>query len=114
MIPKDARTGTHDPSHSCNKDLKVPESDIAEVGLGDGGELVLSSLPNESFAFTVEKITPVSVAEEGKNTFRVEARLEDEGARESQASEFATGEGTRVVARERRFTRIEKKSSNFG
>lgn len=69
------------PLHRYRIHLKVPESDIAEVGLGDGGELVLSSLPNESFAFTVEKITPVSVAEEGKNTFRVEARLEDEGAR---------------------------------
>ena len=57
--------------------LKVDESDIVYVAPGQHGSLVLSSLPDDSFEFTVAQVTPVSVAEEGKNTFRVEARLED-------------------------------------
>jgi hypothetical protein len=38
--------------------------------------MVLSALPNESFPFVVETITPVTTAHEGRNYFRVEARLE--------------------------------------
>jgi RND family efflux transporter MFP subunit len=56
--------------------LLVDESDIARVEVGQAGSLVLSSLPEESFRFVVQKITPVARAEEGKNTFRVEAALE--------------------------------------
>jgi len=36
--------------------------------------LVLSSAPDRGFPFQVEKITPVSTAQEGRNFFRVEAR----------------------------------------
>ena len=55
--------------------LKVDERDIGEVRLGQGGRLVLASLPGQAWDFTVSKITPVSVAEEGHNFFRVEAQL---------------------------------------
>jgi hypothetical protein len=55
--------------------LKVDERRIADVGSGQKGTLVLSSLPNERYDFTVEKITPITSAEEGQNYFRVEARL---------------------------------------
>ena len=58
--------------------LKVDERDIADVALGKPGELVLTSLPGRSFPLTVTKITPVSVAEEGRNFFRVEAELTDQ------------------------------------
>jgi multidrug resistance efflux pump len=57
--------------------LKVGEADIAHVEAGQRGTLVLSSLPDRSFEFTIDQVTPVSVAEEGRNTFRVEARLHD-------------------------------------
>jgi len=56
--------------------LKVDERDIAHVALGRPGELVLTSLPGQSFPLTVKRITPVSVAEEGSNYFRVEAELD--------------------------------------
>ncbi|MCK9230533.1 MAG: HlyD family efflux transporter periplasmic adaptor subunit [Syntrophales bacterium] len=56
--------------------LKVDESDIADVEEGQGGVLVLSALPAEKYAFTVEKITPLTTAGEGKNYFRVEATLD--------------------------------------
>lgn len=57
--------------------LKVDERDIAHVRLGEPGELVLTSLPGQAFALAVKRITPVSVAEEGRNYFRVEAELAD-------------------------------------
>ncbi len=56
--------------------LKVDERDIGHVQVGASGELVLASLPGQNTAFTVKKLTPVSVAEEGRNYFRVEAELQ--------------------------------------
>ena len=32
-------------------------------------------MPNDTFPFTVDKITPVSTPKDGRNFFRVEARL---------------------------------------
>ena len=55
--------------------LKVDERDIAHVRDGVAGELVLTSLPGQSFPLKVKKVTPVSVAEEGRNYFRVECEL---------------------------------------
>lgn len=55
--------------------LKVDERDIDQVREGMQGELMLTSLPGHSFAFHVSKITPVATAEEGRNYFRVEAKL---------------------------------------
>ena len=57
--------------------VEVDERDISEIEVGQRGELVLPSMPGASFSFTVDKITPVSTAKEGRNYFRVEARLED-------------------------------------
>lgn len=58
--------------------LKVDERDIAHVRQGQAGELVLTSLPGQLFPLKVQRITPVSVAEEGRNYFRVEAELQTE------------------------------------
>jgi hypothetical protein len=55
--------------------LKVSERDINDVTVGQEGELVLSAMPEQEFAFSVQRITPVSTTEEGENYFRVEARL---------------------------------------
>jgi hypothetical protein len=49
--------------------------------VGQRGKLMLSSMPGEDFPFVVNKITLVSVAKEGRNYFRVEARLEDTSGR---------------------------------
>ena len=54
--------------------LKVDERDIVGVTPGLSGELVLSSMTDRGFAFRIEKITPVSTAQEGRNFYRVEAR----------------------------------------
>ncbi len=56
--------------------LQVDERNIADVKPGQSGELVLSSLPGERYPFSVSKVTPVNMAREGRNLFRVEAQLD--------------------------------------
>ncbi len=56
--------------------LEVDEGDIADLAAGQAGSLLLSSIPEDPLAFTVERITPVAEAREGRNYFRVEARLD--------------------------------------
>lgn len=55
--------------------LEVDERDVADVAVGQRGELTLSGMPNRHMDFAVRQITPVSTAEEGRNFFRVEAHL---------------------------------------
>jgi RND family efflux transporter MFP subunit len=64
------------PLESYRVIVKVDERNIADIAVGQRGELVLPSMPMEGFPLIVEKITPVSVAKEGRNYFRVEARLD--------------------------------------
>lgn len=58
--------------------LKVDERDIGRVKPGAAGRLVLASLAGQDWGFTVKKITPVSVPQDGRNQFRVEAELTGE------------------------------------
>jgi RND family efflux transporter MFP subunit len=58
--------------------LKVDERDINDVIVNQTGQLALSSAPEEGLQISVEKITPLSTAEEGQNYFRVEASLEED------------------------------------
>ena len=55
--------------------MKVDERDVTNVIVGQSGTLALSSMPHDPLPMVIEKITPVSVTEEGKNLFRVEARV---------------------------------------
>jgi RND family efflux transporter MFP subunit len=55
--------------------LEVDEREIADVSPGQGGHLTLSAMPGTFLPLTVEKTTPISTAEDGRNFFRVEARL---------------------------------------
>src|SRR6185436_14890826 len=61
--------------------LQVDERDIADVGVGQHGQLLLAAAPDSPLGFVVETITPVSTARDGRNYFRVEARLERPPAR---------------------------------
>ncbi|HSE05881.1 MAG TPA: HlyD family efflux transporter periplasmic adaptor subunit, partial [Methylomirabilota bacterium] len=56
--------------------VQVDERDISDVVVGQRGELLLTAWPADSVPFTVETITPVSTARDGRNYFRVEARLD--------------------------------------
>jgi multidrug resistance efflux pump len=51
---------------------EVDERDIDDVTEGQQSELVLPSMPGRPIPFTISRVTPVSVAEEGRNHFRVE------------------------------------------
>lgn len=61
--------------------LEVDERDIADVQVGQRGQLLLSAFPTETIDLAVEKVTPVSTAREGRNFFRVEAALDRPHAR---------------------------------
>jgi multidrug resistance efflux pump len=61
--------------------LEVDETDVASIAEGQGGALLVSSIPDQPFPYVVEMITPVAAASEGRNYFRVEARLEAGGDR---------------------------------
>jgi hypothetical protein len=56
--------------------LRVDERDISDVQVGQKGTIILTSLPESRFRFEVTKVTPVSVAQEGRNYFVTEARLD--------------------------------------
>jgi biotin carboxyl carrier protein len=56
--------------------LQVDERDVADVRAGQRGHLLLTAAPSDTRPFRVEKLTPVSTPREGRNYFRVEARLE--------------------------------------
>ena len=54
---------------------QVDERDVTFVEVGQPARLVLSAMPDEAFAFTVEALTPVASTLEGRNRFRVEGLL---------------------------------------
>lgn len=55
--------------------LEVDERDIDMIAVGQTGTLTLSGLTSQSLGFEVKQITPVSIAQDGRNFFRVEAML---------------------------------------
>jgi hypothetical protein len=59
--------------------LRVDEKDIAPVRVGQQGRLILTSMPAQPLKFVVDKVTPVSTAQDGSNFFRVEASLSEGG-----------------------------------
>jgi multidrug resistance efflux pump len=63
------------PLHSYRVILQVDERDIAQVRLGQQGRLVMSGLSGQPMPFTVGRIMPVATAQDGRNFYRVEARL---------------------------------------
>jgi multidrug resistance efflux pump len=63
--------------------VEVDERDVAALRPGQTGELRLTSIADESLPIIVERVSPLSTAEDGRNYFRVESRLEhaDDGLR---------------------------------
>lgn len=59
--------------------LQVDERDIGDMAVDQRGTLTLSSLPGETHAIKVTRITPVASVDDGINRFRVEADLLDNG-----------------------------------
>lgn len=56
--------------------IEVDERDIAEIHVNQKSKIIFSSIPGETFPFVIQKITPVTMAKEGRNYFRVEGEIE--------------------------------------
>ena len=69
--------------------LEVDERDIADVRVGQRGNVLLSAFPSDPVEVTVQKVTPVATAKEGRNFFRVEAALAKSDERLRPAMEGA-------------------------
>lgn len=54
----------------------VDERDIEAVTPGQTGRVVLAALPEQTFAFAVERVSPLLEASGGRNFYRVEGKLE--------------------------------------
>lgn len=55
--------------------LSLDERDMRYVAAGQGGTLILASMPESRFPIEVRRITSVTSVEEGRNVFRGEASL---------------------------------------
>jgi multidrug resistance efflux pump len=55
--------------------LQVDEKEIRHVESAQTGQIVVSGVNDDPMPLTVTKVTPVATAQDGKNTFRVEANL---------------------------------------
>lgn len=66
------------PLHSYRIILQVDERDIGQVRVGQTGDLVMTGLAGDPMPFTVAKIMPVATAQDGRNFYRVEARLKQD------------------------------------
>ncbi len=57
--------------------LKVDERDISLISIGQKGQLKLSGIPDRTINITIDRLTPVSSTEKGRNYFSVEAVMDD-------------------------------------
>jgi multidrug efflux pump subunit AcrA (membrane-fusion protein) len=67
------------PSDAYRLIVHVDERDVRYVAPGQAGHLALTGRPEDRIEFKIAKITPVTVAEEGRNTFRIEADMSESG-----------------------------------
>lgn len=63
------------PLQNYRVELHVNESQIADVALGQHGELVVAALPDQTFPFVIERITPVATSKDGSTFFAVDGLL---------------------------------------
>jgi biotin carboxyl carrier protein len=64
------------PTNEYRVVLKVDDRDIGFISPGQRGQLKLSGIPDRSIDITIDRLTPVSFTEEGRNFFRVEAVMD--------------------------------------
>jgi RND family efflux transporter MFP subunit len=69
------------PLQSYRVILQIDERDIRHIKIGQSGMLVITGIAGDALPLTIQKVTPVATAEDGKNFFRVEASLSDASTR---------------------------------
>lgn len=60
--------------------LQVENRSIAEISEGQIGEVALVAMPDQPIPFTIMRIVPLALVEDGKSVFRVEAKLDSKPA----------------------------------
>ena len=63
------------PLESLRAQLSVPEDRIADVQVGQEGELATASDPGKRIKFDVERINPIAEVLENRNVVKVRVRL---------------------------------------
>jgi RND family efflux transporter MFP subunit len=63
------------PLQSYRVILQIDEREIRHIKTGQQGMLVITGIAGDPMPLTIQKVTPVATAEDGKNFFRVEASL---------------------------------------
>ncbi len=63
------------PLHVYRVILQVDEKEVRHVQTGQAGQLMIAGIASDPIPFTVSKLTPIAVAQDGRNSFRVEAQL---------------------------------------
>ena len=69
------------PLEGLRAELAVPEDQVADLEVGQEGELATTSFPDVRTRFVVERINPVAEMVEQRNVFKVRARLVDRDPR---------------------------------
>jgi len=64
------------PTNEYRVVLKIDDRDIGWINIEQKGKLKLSGIPDKSFNITIDRLTPVSSSEEGRNYFRIEAIMD--------------------------------------
>src|SRR5262249_28063155 len=59
--------------------IQVGERDVRYISPEQRGLVTFAGMPGDPLSLILSKITPVTVAEDGRNAFRVEARLTELG-----------------------------------
>ena len=65
------------PLESYRVVLEVDEHDVAGLDKGKTGRLIISALPQTTFAVVIDQVVPVAVSSDTRNFFRVEASLDE-------------------------------------
>ncbi|MBE3069311.1 MAG: efflux RND transporter periplasmic adaptor subunit, partial [Planctomycetes bacterium] len=69
------------PLEGLRAELAVPEDQVADLEVGQEGELATTSFPDVRTRFVVERINPVAEMVEQRNVFKVRVRLVDRDPR---------------------------------
>ena len=64
------------PTNKYRVVLKVDDRDIGLIAKGQRGHLKLSGIPVQTIDITIDRLTPVATAQEGRNYFRVDAVMD--------------------------------------
>ena len=79
--------------------LWVKDTQIDEITLEQGGDLLLAALPTSPLPIVVTQITPVARVREGQNVFRVMARIDTQAAASERAASDALRPGMQGVVK---------------